>query len=288
MNEAAPTLFEHNCASAKLKQLRRIALLTEYDGRDFHGWQTQAKERTVQQVLEQTLSRILKHKVALIGCSRTDAGVHAYNHVSHFSTNSTIPAERLPFALNGLLPADLAAQAAVEVDSSFHARFGAIAKTYRYLIYQSRIPSALLAGRAAYLPMPLDLDAISAALPLLLGEHDFSAFRDTSKTNVRRSVRRLDRLDVQKDGNLISIEICGSGFLYHMVRIITGTLTAVGQGKIKPEDIPAIIRSGDRLQAGKTMPACGLYLLDIAYDSNPFEERNTVSPKWFAGGDLYV
>ncbi|NLC84823.1 MAG: tRNA pseudouridine(38-40) synthase TruA [Ruminococcaceae bacterium] len=284
MNDTGKTDFEQNHGLSKLRKLRRIALLTEYDGREFHGWQTQAKERTVQEVLEQTLARVLKHEVRLIGSSRTDAGVHAHKHVSHFSTTGTIPAERLPYALNGLLPDDLVAQAAAEVDNSFHARFGAVAKTYRYLIYQSRIPSALLAGRAAYLPTPLDIDAMREALPYFLGEHDFSAFRDTSKTIVRRPVRRLDRLDVRQESNLISFEICGSGFLYHMVRIITGTLVAVGLGKTKPEGITDIMLSGDRLQAGKTMPACGLYLLDVEYDNNPFTEIETVSPIWFTGG----
>lgn len=272
---------------AWLDEIRRVALEAEYDGRRFHGWQSQERLRTVQDVLGDALADIVGHKVNLIGCSRTDAGVHALRHVSHFLTTARIPAERLPLALISRLPDDLAVHAAVEVGPEFHARYGTVAKTYRYLICQSRTPSALLAGRAALQPTPLDLDAMRAAAPLLLGEHDFSAFRDASKDSPI-PIRRLDRLEVHQDGRIIAIEICGSGFLYHMVRILAGTLLAVGQGRIKPEELPDILASHDRRRSGKTMPACGLYLVKAEYDPDPFQNRDAIRERWLSGGTDHV
>lgn len=267
--------------------LRRVALQIEYDGRHFHGWQTQERQRTVQQVLGDTLAGIVGHQVNLIGCSRTDTGVHALEHVSHFLTNASIPTERLPYALNSLLPDDLSVHAAVDVGADFHARYGTVAKTYRYLIYQSRTRSAMLAGRVAFLPTPLDLAAMRAAAPALLGTHDFSAFRDTSKDSPI-PIRRLDRLDLEQEGHLISIEVSGSGFLYHMVRILAGTLMAVGLGKLAPEDMPDILASRNRLRAGKTMPACGLYLIQVDYDQKPFSHEHTIPERWLSGGTVHV
>ncbi len=283
-DEPVPTADEHVSAA---DSLRRMALQIEYDGRHFHGWQYQERHRTVQHVLGEALAGIVGHAVRLIGCSRTDAGVHALAHVSHFLTTSTIPADRLPLALNSHLPEDVAVHAAADVGSGFHARYGTVAKTYRYLVYQSRTPSALLAGRAAFLPTPLDLGAMQAAAPRLLGEHDFSAFRDASKEEVS-PIRRLDRLDVQQDGRLIAIEVCGSGFLYHMVRILAGTLVAVGQGKIDPDCLPDILASRNRLRSGKTMPACGLYLTQVDYDPDPFVNKATVPERWLSGGTIHV
>lgn len=273
--------------STRSDRTRRIALRAEYDGSRFHGWQMQDRQRTVQQVLSDALAGLVGHPVNLIGCSRTDTGVHALEHVSHFETTGTIPADRLPFALNSCLPPDLSVHEAVTVGPGFHARYGTVAKTYAYLIHQSRTPSALLAGRAAFLPTPLDLAAMQAAVIHLLGEHDFSAFMDAGSSG-KTTIRRLDRLAIRQEGSLVQIEVCGSGFLYHMVRILAGTLTAVGQGKIQPDALPDLIQSHDRRQAGKTMPACGLYLSRVDYEPNLFVQDEAAGKRWPTGGVLHV
>jgi len=270
-----------------LDRIRRIALRIEYDGSRFHGWQIQERHRTVQQVLSDALADLLEHPVRLIGCSRTDTGVHALEHVSHFLTTGTIPADRLPFALNSRLPSDLTAHEATEVGPEFHARYGTVSKTYRYLIHQNRTPSALLAGRAAFLPTPLDIDAMRAATAGLTGEHDFTAFMDAG-SEVQTTIRRIDHLTVDQDGRLITIEVRGSGFLYHMVRILSGTLVAVGQGKKRPEDMQSLILARDRRQAGKTMPACGLYLTRVDYNPNIFAHDEAAGLRWTSGGRSHV
>ena len=270
-----------------LDRIRRIALRIEYDGSRFHGWQIQERHRTVQQVLSDALADLLGHPVRLIGCSRTDTGVHALEHVSHFLTNGSIPADRLPLALNSRLPSDLTAHEAADVGPEFHARYGTVSKTYRYLIYQNRTPSALLAGRAAFLPTPLDLEAMRTAAAGLTGEHDFTAFMDAG-SEVQTTIRRIDHLTVDREGRLITIEVSGSGFLYHMVRILSGTLVAVGQGKIRPGDMQSLILSRDRRQSGKTMPASGLYLARVDYDPNIFMHEDAADLRWPTGGRCHV
>ncbi len=267
--------------------IRRIALRTEYDGRRFHGWQIQDGQRTVQQVLTDALSGMVGHPVRLIGCSRTDAGVHALAHVSHFMTTATIPADRIPFALNGRLPEDVAVHEAVEVGEGFHARYGTVAKTYRYLIHQSRTPSPLLAGRAAFVPRPLDVASMRLSAKALVGEHDFSAFMDAG-SEVGTTVRRIDRLTIAHAGSQVMIEACGNGFLYHMVRILAGTLVYVGLGKIDPEDMPRLVRQADRRLTGKTMPACGLYLTKVDYEPQVFLQERSFSQGWLTEGNTNV
>lgn len=269
------------------RSIRRIALRIEYDGRRFHGWQIQTGNRTVQQVLADAISDLVEHPVNLIGCSRTDTGVHALEHVSHFSTTATIPADRLPFALNCRLPEDLAVHEAAEVGPEFHARYGTVAKTYRYLIRQSRTPSPLLAGRAAFVHKPLDIPAMRAAAQSFIGEHDFSAFMDSGGEG-KSTIRRIDRLTIDQSGSQIAIEVCGNGFLYHMVRILAGTLVYVGQGKIKPDEVPALIAAADRRLTGKTMPACGLYLVRVDYEPNVFLHSEYAVTERQTEGDAHV
>jgi tRNA pseudouridine38-40 synthase len=268
-------------------QVRRIALRIEYDGSGFHGWQTQVRHRTVQQELADALAGLVGHPVNLIGCSRTDTGVHALEHVSHFVTTGTIPTERLPFALNSRLPSDLTVHEATDVGDSFHARYGAIAKSYRYLVHQARTPSALLAGRAAFLPLPLDLPAMQASAILLTGEHDFSAFMDTGSKK-QKTVRRIDSLSVRQDGNLIIFDVRGNGFLYHMVRIIVGTLIAAGQGRFSAAVMTELIHGRDRRQTGKTMPACGLYLTRVDYEPAVFSHDAATGTQWPTGEFFHV
>lgn len=267
--------------------IRRVAIRIEYDGSRFHGWQTQPRQRTVQQVLSDALAEVVGHKVNLIGCSRTDTGVHALEHVSHFATTGTIPAERIPFALISRLPPDLTVHEAIDVGTDFHARYGTISKTYRYLIHLARIPSALSAGRAAFLSTSLDLDAMMEAARQLVGEHDYATFMDSGSDKLK-TVRRLDSFSVQQKDNLIILEVRGNGFLYHMVRILAGTLIAVGQGRMEPSSMSELIKNKNRLKAGKTMPACGLYLTQVDYDPAIFSHDDAAETRWPTGGIFHI
>jgi tRNA pseudouridine38-40 synthase len=246
--------------------------LTEYDGHAFCGWQTQAAGRTVQQVLRDALIRLTGEAgLLLTGCSRTDAGVHARGHVSHLATASRIPVERFPLALNSVLPPDIAVRAAVCVPDGFNARFDAVNKTYSYRIWHHAARPALDRHRLCHVPGPLDLDALADALPLLIGRHDFAAFKD-ARGSSKTSVRTLCRICLQKRGPRLTFYFQGDGFLYHMVRILTGTLLAVAQGKMFPAQVAALFTDPDRLQAGKTMPPQGLCLEHVTYEPALFAD----------------
>lgn len=258
--------------TAVSESCRRLALLTEYDGSAFCGWQIQAGQRTVQQVLRDALIRLTgEQDLQLAGCSRTDAGVHARGHVSHFQTASRIPADRLHLALNSILPPDVTVRAACAVPADFHARFAARAKTYTYRIVNQPCRPAVGRAQLCHVPGRLDLEAMALALPALIGRQDFRAFRDAGGSN-RTTIRtvQLVRLSVREP--LITLTIRGDGFLYHMVRIIMGTLLAVGQGKIAAGQVAAILEAGDRSAAGKTMPPQGLCLEQVRYDPPLFAD----------------
>ncbi len=252
--------------------VRHLALLTEFDGSAFNGWQTQARGRTVQQTLLKAVQELTGEKdLRLTGSSRTDSGVHARGHVSHFKTLNKIPADRLPLALNSLLPEDLAVRAACEVAADFHAQYHAKGKIYSYRIWRGRIRPAISRQQLCHLPGPLDLDLIRQAMPYLLGRHDFQSLMDAGSCD-RNPVRTIHSLSLEAQGPQIALKVQGDGFLYHMVRIIVGTLVAVGQGKISPDDMPAIIQGKDRKKAGKTMPPQGLCLEQVLYDPPLFDE----------------
>jgi pseudouridylate synthase I len=253
------------------ESMRNIKLTIEYDGTNYHGWQSQKNADTVQDFINLAVSRLTGEEINITGSSRTDTGVHAYGQVANFFTESTIPADKFTYALNSLLPEDIVITKSEEVDSNFHARFSTKGKKYRYLIYNSSFRSAILRHRAYHVYYPLDLDAIKLATHYFLGTHDFSAFMATGSC-VKSTVRTIKDISVdngEKEGNssgrLIRLDIAGDGFLYNMVRIIAGTLVQVGYGRIKPEEIPGIIADCDRKKAGKTAPAHGLYLIEIYY-----------------------
>jgi tRNA pseudouridine38-40 synthase len=251
---------------------RRIALLTEYDGTAFNGWQSQAKGRTVQQVMLKALIELTGEAgLILVGCSRTDAGVHAHGHVSHFSSTCKIPCNKLPLALNSHLPPDVSVRAAIEVPADFHAQYNTRGKIYTYSYWPHRSRPALTRTQSCHVPGQFDLDAMRRALPFLLGRHDFSAFMDTGSCD-RHPVRELQALTLSPDGYRVILTVQGDGFLYHMVRILAGTLLAVGQGKIDPGSLPEILASCDRKQAGKTMPPQGLCLEQVLYDPPLFPD----------------
>ena len=241
---------------------RRIRLDIEYDGTDFVGWQIQAQGRTVQGELSAALGRFLQEEVVPVGAGRTDAGVHARGQVAHFDTHSTHDPERVVRALNSLLPADMAITAAGDVPASFHARYSALGKRYRYRISTAKAP--LQRRHAWILYRELDLDAMRDAGRLLRGEHGFEAF--CNHDPVPASFQ-CDIVDCHWDfaGTDYTLEIEANRFLRHMVRIIVGTLVEVGRGRLSVADMRELLSGKDRSAAGPTVPACGLCLLYVRY-----------------------
>lgn len=245
---------------------RRLALLVEYDGRDFHGYQSQGELRTVQKTLTDHLSVLAgETDLEIFASSRTDQGVHARGLVCHVDTACAVPVDRLALAMNSRLPEDLTLVDAVEVAPNFHARHDAIGKIYTYRYYLASSRPAIARTQSAHIFGPVDLAAMTAAIPFLVGTHDFHAFMDANNNPRHSTIRTLERLDLQQTGPLLTLTVQGNGFLYHMVRILAGTLLYVGQHRIKPEDLPAILKSRDRRLAGKTMPPQGLCLEKVFY-----------------------
>ncbi len=245
--------------------MRNIKVLVEYDGTNYHGFQRQIDDLpTIQKSLEEALGQLVKHPVTVTGSGRTDAGVHARGQVFNFFTDCRIPAERLPLAMNSLLPGDIAAKEAQEVSPSFHAQFSARSKVYRYHIYNSRTPSAFERLYSYHVPQGLDIEKIRAAAGHLVGEHDFTAFRAAGSC-ARTSVRHVYRLDIEYMPPHLYITIEANGFLYNMVRIITGTLLYVGKGKLTPDEVGEFVNSGRREEAGPTAPPQGLCLMEVKY-----------------------
>lgn len=240
---------------------RNLKMTLEYDGTHFSGWQTQPQKRTVQETIEKILSRVTQEKIHVIGASRTDAGVHALGQIANFKTRSLLSTGRFLLALNGLLPEDIAIKKIQEVPLDFHSNRQALQKTYRYLILNSKIRSALLKDRVWHVWTPLNLKKMRQAARFLVGRHDFSAFRGT-RSDTKTSVRTIFRIKIRKD---YAIEITGNGFLKYMVRNIVGTLVEVGRGKILPEEMKRILRSKDRRNAAMTAPACGLTLVKVCH-----------------------
>ncbi len=245
--------------------MRKIKLTIEYDGTKYHGWQIQKNANSVQETMEKAISKLLGSEVSLVGCSRTDVGVHAYGQVAHFLTASSIPAEKFSYAINNLLPNDIVIRQSEEVSEDFHSRYSAKGKKYRYLIYNDAHASAIMRNRSYHVRPELCFEELQRAASYFIGQHDFAAFQATGG-QVRSTVREIYSVDVsKKEDKLICIEVSGNGFLYNMVRIIAGTLIYVGMGKISADDISRIIQGKDRTKAGKTAPAEGLYLMEIYY-----------------------
>lgn len=246
--------------------MRNIKLLIEYDGTNYSGWQIQPNASSIQQEIENAVLRITGQKCHLNGSGRTDAGVHARGQVANFKTESRVPAERFAYAINSMLPRDIVIKDSCEVDLDFHARFSAVGKKYSYQILNSQFPSALMRNYAYHINYgeKLDLGKMKAAASLFLGEHDFFGFMATG-SKVKDTIRTIYEISIKNENDSIQILYHGNGFLYNMVRIITGTLLNAAIGKISVSDIPEIICSKDRSLAGITVPACGLYLEEVIY-----------------------
>ncbi len=246
--------------------MRNIKLTIEYDGKDFNGWQKQPNKLNIQGEIERAIQEITKEeKIELNASGRTDAGVHALGQVANFKTNSKMPVEKFPIAINTKVKKSIVIKNAEEVPERFHSRYNCKQKTYRYIINNSEYGSAIYRNQEYHVPIKLDIEEMKKAVKFFEGEHDFKGFK-ASGTSSKNSVRKIFKTKVElHDDSRIYIELTGSGFLYNMVRIISGTLVDVGLGKIKAEDIPEIILSGDRQMAGKTLPPQGLYLLKVEY-----------------------
>jgi tRNA pseudouridine38-40 synthase len=243
---------------------RNIKLTIEYDGTGYSGWQRQSRRPSVQAEIERAIRVVTKEKVDLIGAGRTDAGVHALGQVANFKTDGRIATPGIPRALNAHLPEAIRIQEAEDVDDAFHARYSATGRTYRYAILNRAAPSAILRFHASHVPEPLDLDAVSGALPALRGTHSFAAFRGMGSAE-RTTVCNLRRADVARSADMVIFTFEADRFLRHMVRLIVGTLLLIGHGKLAPEAVGEILASEDNRRAGPRAPSHGLFLVRVTY-----------------------
>lgn len=245
---------------------RTIKLIVEYDGTGLCGWQRQDNGPTVQQHLEEAIRSMTDEDNRVLGASRTDAGVHALGQTCVFETKREISCHGFQRGINTALPEQISVISSEEVDEGFHPRFAATGKHYRYSLLNRHAPSPLLRRTSWHRPMDLDLDAMRRCAEVLIGEHDFSAFR-ASGCGAHTPHRRIDDISVTREDELVQIEVWGNAFLRNMVRIIAGTLVDGGIGKTTPEDLQRILASLDRRRAGQTAPAQGLCLVEVFYPS---------------------
>lgn len=245
--------------------LRNLLLTISYDGKCFHGWQIQQNAYTVQEALQNSLSKIIGENFDVKGCSRTDSGVHANRYCVSVKTAHPIPAERLKAALNRWLPLSVAVLDCREVDLDFHARYSCKSKEYIYKIWNSEVRSPFLEGYALHYRYPLNVELLNAAAQAYVGKHDFTSFCTLDNREPGDMTRNVKSFSVTRDGDMVIMRVEADGFLYNMVRIMVGTLLRIAQGKIPPDGIPAIIEKKDRKYAGPTAQACGLYLNQINY-----------------------
>jgi tRNA pseudouridine38-40 synthase len=244
----------------------RIALVLEYDGASFHGWQSQLSGDTVQDAVEAALSTIAAGNIRVIAAGRTDAGVHALYQVVHFDTQAQRPTSAWIRGVNALLPDGIAILWASQVSDEFHARYCATERCYLYILLNHPVRPGLGHGNIGWFHESLDLESMRSAAQMLVGEHDFSAFR-AAECQATSPVRNLTKLDVRRHGDIVIYEIRANAFLHHMVRNIVGCLVYVGKGKYPPEWIKVLLEGGNRAAAAPTFSAAGLYLAGVSYDA---------------------
>jgi len=273
---------------------RNIQLTLAYDGSNYVGWQIQPNGATVQELLQRAVSNLTGEEIKLIAAGRTDSGVHALGQVANFHTSSTIPAEKFAAALQSRIPDDIVIRSSREVPERFHATYSALRKCYRYLIHHRETGLPFLRNYAWRFGHPLDLSRMRKAADHLLGTHDFRCF-ESHFPNKATSVRTIEhltltlqsrwgiwsafdfdsqRLTESENDEFLSLEISADGFLYNMVRAITGTLVDVGRGRFEPENVRRMIAEGDRSLAGPTAPPQGLYLVSVDYDLNRLRPKD--------------
>ena len=242
-----------------------LLLTIRYKGTDYHGWQVQKNALTVQEVLQDAIEKLYGSRLDVKGCSRTDTGVHANMYCVSCNAPFFAGEYHTVSALNTYLPQDIRAYECKEVSDDFHARYSSVGKEYVYLVYNAKYQNPFFSDYSYHFRYDVDLEMINKAAKHFIGTHDFAAFC-SAYSDVEDTERTIYDLKAEKDGDLILFTISGNGFLYNMVRIIVGTLLMVSQGKISPDDIPAIIDSKQRKNAGRTAPAQGLFLNKVFYD----------------------
>ena len=242
----------------------RIALMVEYDGSQYHGWQAQTGLHTVQQVLENALSQVANHDVSVVCAGRTDTGVHATNQMIHFDCESERTIRAWLHGANSFLPKDVSVKWGREMPEHFHARYSAVSRRYRYVIYNSPIRPALLRSNVTWQYRPLDHRLMHEASQYLLGEQDFTSFRSV-ECQSKTPMRNIQSLQVTRNGDLVIIEISANAFLHHMVRNIAGVLIAVGSGRKTVPWVKDVLHAKDRKLGAETAPPYGLYLVGVVY-----------------------
>ena len=245
--------------------MKNIALRLCYDGSRYHGWQVQKNEISVAETVEAALSKACGEPIRVVGCGRTDAGVHALRYCANFRSECRIPLEKLPLALNSYLPEDISVLAACEAEEKFNAIGSCIKKEYLYKIHNSKLRDPFLEKRACFFPQRLDVEKMNAAARAFEGTHDFAAVRSVG-TETKTTVRTVHWCSAEREGDLITVRICADGFLYNMARAMVGTMVYASYGKLEPEEIPALLARGDRRLTGPTMPPQGLYLNRLWYE----------------------
>lgn len=245
--------------------MRNLLITLSYDGARYHGWQIQENALTVQEAFQSALTKVTGGGEDIKACSRTDTGVHARQFAVSLKTESPIPPQRLPAALNHWLPPDIAARDCREVPMDFHARYSCKGKEYSYEIWNHPVRDPFLQGRALHYWYPLDEGLLDEAARHYIGRHDFSSFCTLDRREQGDLTRTVTAARVERRGDMVFFTVAADGFLYNMVRIMVGTLLRVQQGKLKPGDIPKVLEAKDRRAAGPTAPACGLYLNRVFY-----------------------
>jgi tRNA pseudouridine38-40 synthase len=250
--------------------MRTLRLLLEYDGTRYAGWQRQPRAPSIQATLEDAAARLLQAPHRVVGAGRTDAGVHALGQVAHLATSSTLAPDRIRDGLNALTPPDIVVRGVEEAPAGFHARRDARLRVYRYAVLARARPSALLRHYTHHVASPLDLDAMKAGAASLTGRHDFTAFR-VSGTATASTTCTIATLRVERRGDFLLITVAADRFLRQMVRRIVGTLLRVGHGALPPAEVAAILAAQDNRRAGPAVPACGLYLVRVQYETAALE-----------------
>lgn len=243
--------------------MKNIKLTLQFDGTNYHGWQIQKNGITVQEVMEKAVSDTVGSPTHVIGCGRTDAGVHARGFVCNFKADTNIPGDKFLYALNTRLPKDILCINSREVSEGFHSKASSIKKTYSYYVTDACFPDIF--SHSWHYPHKLDTAQMKRAAEAFLGTHDFVGFAASGFT-VKTTVRTIYAIEIERENSMVRIDVTGNGFLYNMVRIIAGTLCFVGSGKIKACDMADIIASCDRRRAGMTAPADGLFLSEVYYE----------------------
>ncbi len=266
--------------------MQRLCLVVEYNGSNFHGFQAQSADvKTVQHELEAALSSIADESITVVCAGRTDAGVHASYQVVHFDTFAVRPLKAWSMGANARMSEGVSIQSAINVEPTFHSRFSAHSRTYRYIIYNNNARSAVLSKIATWQKRPLNVDVMKQAASYLVGKHDFSSFR-ASRCQAKTPVRTIQRIRIAQTKNLIVLEVKANAFLHHMIRNIMGTLFAIGFGEKPVQWMSEILTGMDRRKAAATAPSDGLYLVDVNYPEEFGMLPHTLGPV-FLPDDLH-